>query len=85
MAEARRAGRERGKSDPIDAVAIARAALREREFPVAELDGQARTVRLLVDHRDDLVTERTRMQCRLRWHLHELFPGWRSRPRASGA
>lgn len=75
MAEARRGGRERGKSDPIDAVAVARAALRERGLPVAQLDGEARTIRLLVDHRDDLVTERTRMQCRLRWHLHELFPG----------
>ena len=27
---------------------------------------------LLVDHRDDLVAERTRIQSRLRWHLHEL-------------
>ena len=29
MAPERRAGRERGKSDPIDALAVARAALRE--------------------------------------------------------
>ncbi len=32
--------------------------------------------RLLVDHREDLVAERTRIICRLRWHLHELDPGW---------
>ena len=67
--------REQGKSDPIDALSVARAALREPDLPVARLDGEARQVRLLVDHRDDLVRERTRIQCRLRWHLHELFPG----------
>ena len=33
-------------------------------------------MRLLVDHREDLVAERTRVQQRLRWHLHELEPGW---------
>lgn len=31
-------------------------------------------MRLLGDHRDDLVHERTRIQSRLRWHVHELFP-----------
>jgi transposase len=75
MAGARRSVREQGKSDPIDALSVARAALREPDLPVARLDGEARQVRLLVDHRDDLVRERTRIQCRLRWHLHELFPG----------
>jgi len=74
MAGARKGGRERGKSDPIDALAVARAALREPGLPVARLDGEARELRLLVDHREDLVTERTRIQSRLRWHLHELFP-----------
>lgn len=74
MAGARRSGREPGKSDPIDALAVARAALRE-DLPVATLDGPDREVRLLVDHREDLVAERTRAQNRLRWHLHELDPG----------
>lgn len=74
MAGARRSSREPGKSDPIDALAVARAALRE-DLPVATLDGPEREVRLLVDHRDDLVAERTRAQNRLRWHLHELDPG----------
>ena len=74
MADARRGGRQRGKSDPIDALAVARAALREPDLPVARLDGEARQLRLLTDHRDDLVAERTRIQSRLRWHLHELFP-----------
>lgn len=72
MAGARRGSRARGKSDPIDALAVARAALREPELPVAVLDGPARELRLLVDHREDLIAERTRAQNRLRWHLHEL-------------
>lgn len=74
MAGARRGGREPGKSDPIDAEAVALAALRHDDLPVAELDGPAREVRLLVDHRRDLVAERTRIQSRLRWYLHELDP-----------
>ena len=74
MAGARRSSREPGKSDPIDALAVARAALRE-DLPAATLDGPDREVRLLVDHREDLVAERTRAQNRLRWHLHELDPG----------
>jgi transposase len=81
MAGARRSSREPGKSDPIDALAVARAALRE-DLPAAALDGPDREVRLLVDHREDLVAERTRAQNRLRWHLHELDPG--SEPVARG-
>ena len=75
MANARDSARSFGKSDPIDALAVARAALREPDLPVARLDGPEREVRLLVDHREDLVGERTRMISRLRWHLHELDPG----------
>ena len=74
--------REPGKSDPIDALAVARAALREPDLPVARLDGPERELRLLVDHREDLVAERTRAQNRLRWHLHELMPGEEPPPRA---
>jgi len=74
MAGERRSGRERGKSDPIDALAVARVALREPDLPTARLDGPSRQLRLLVDHRDTLVRERTRLQNRLRWHLHELDP-----------
>lgn len=81
MAGARRSSREPGKSDPIDALAVGRAALRE-DLPVATLDGPDREVRLLVDHREDLVAERTRAQNRLRWHLHELDPGTEPAPRS---
>lgn len=81
MAGVRRSSRERGKSDPIDALSVARAALREPDLPVAELDGPAREIRLLTDHRDALVRERTRVQNRLRWHLHELMPELQVRSR----
>lgn len=81
MGAARRSGRELGKSDPIDALAVARVALREGRLPVAQLDGPSREVKLLVDHREDLVGERTRIQNRLRWHLHELEPGFEVTPR----
>jgi transposase len=74
MAAARRSGRQPGKSDPIDAEAVAVAALRHHDLPVAELDGPTREVKLLVDYRRDLVRQRTRVANRLRWHLHELDP-----------
>jgi transposase len=82
MAHARDAARTYGKSDPIDALAVARAALREPGLPAARLDGPERELRLLVDHREDLVAERVRAICRLRWHLHELDPDWDPRPRS---
>jgi transposase len=69
MANARTAGRSYGKPDPIDALAVARAALREPELPVARLDGPARQLRLLSTITGDLVAERTRVINRLRWHL----------------
>lgn len=75
MAQARASARTRGKSDPIDALAVARAALREPGLPAAQLPGRWLGVRLLLDHREDLVAERTRMCNRLRWHVHDLDPG----------
>ena len=82
MAHARDAARTYGKSDPIDALAVARAALREPGLPVARLDGSSRELRLLVDHREDLVRDRTGHINRLRWHLHELDPSWDPKPRS---
>ncbi len=76
MAGVRRSARTRGKSDPIDALAVARAALREPDLPVAQLDGPSRELRLLVDYRESLVKDRTAAQNRLRWRLHELEPGY---------
>ena len=75
MAPERRAGRARGKSDPIDALAVARAALREPHLDHPRPgEGALRELKLLVDHRDDLVDERRRCQQRLRWQLHDLDP-----------
>lgn len=68
----RRGGRRRGKSDGVDALAVARAALAEPDLPRARLGADERELRLLVDHREDLVGERRRIQQRLRGHLHEL-------------
>jgi transposase len=76
MAGARRGGRERGKSDSIDSVAVARAALREGldELPVAQLDGPELDLRLLVDHRERLVRQRVGLNNTMQWHLHDLWP-----------
>jgi len=75
-AGARNSARERGKSDVIDAVSIARAALREGldTLPIAKLAGPELDVRLLVDHRERLVAQRTQLINDLRWHLHDLWP-----------
>ena len=74
MALTRTSARTRGKSDPIDALAIARAALREPNLPRAEHTHASRELKLLVDHREDLVGIRTGLQNRLRWRVHELDP-----------
>jgi len=82
MAHVRDSARTFGKSDPIDALAVARAVSREPDLPTARLDDPDRDVRLLGDHREALVAERTRVINRLRWHLHELDPGWDPAPRS---
>jgi transposase len=63
MADARQGVREGGKSDPIDALAIARAALREGvdTLPTAKLAGAELEIRLLGLHRERLVDTRTRL------------------------
>ena len=49
--------------------------------PSAHLDARTRDLRLLVDHREDLVRDRGGLIDRLRWHLHELDPSWDPDPR----
>lgn len=51
-----------------------RAALREPDLPRAEHRPELRELKVLVDHREDLVSERTAVVSRLRWHLYELDP-----------
>jgi transposase len=76
MGASRKGEREPGKSDQIDALAVARAVVKDGvdRFAVAYLNEQAMEIRLLLDHRNDLVAERTRTVNRLRWHLLELCP-----------
>jgi transposase len=76
MGASRKGERIRGKSDPIDALSVARAALKEgpETLPCAYLDERALEVKLLLDHREDLVKARSEDQQRLRWHLHDLSP-----------
>lgn len=81
MAHVRDSARTYGKSDPIDALAVARAALREPGLPVARLDGPEREVWLLVDFRESSVAQRTSIVSALRWNLHELDPSTEIRPR----
>ena len=78
MAGARRGVRTRGKSDPIDALAISRAALREgvKSLPTARLAGPEREIRMLALYRERLLDMRTRLSNELRWQLHDLWPDW---------
>ena len=74
MAQTRASARTRGKSDPIDALAVARAFLREPDLPIASHDEVSRELKLLVDRREVLVAQRTATINRLRWRIHELDP-----------
>jgi transposase len=74
--QARKVSRRAGKSDPIDARAVALVAIRDgvESFPQAFCDEQAMEIRILNDYRDQLIIERTRMVNRLRWHLVTIAP-----------
>lgn len=82
MARTRTSARTAGKSDPIDALAVARAALREPNLPIASHDEASRELKLLVDRREDLLGQRTATINRLLWRLHELDPSFRLAPSA---
>jgi transposase len=74
--QARKVSRQAGKSDPIDARAVALAVVRDgiESFPVAFTDEHALEIRVLCDYRDQIICERTRMINRLRWHLVRIAP-----------
>lgn len=74
MSRARASSRERGKSDPIDALAVARTVLREPNLPMASHDPVSMELRLLVDRREDLVGQRTATINRLLVRVHYLDP-----------
>ena len=74
--QARKVSRQAGKSDPIDARAVALAVVRDgiESFPQAFCDEHAMEIRVLCDYRDQIISERTRMINRLRWHLVTIAP-----------
>ncbi len=68
----------RGKSDPLDALAVAKAAANPDNagyLAPHRLDEPGQEVAPLVDERDALVAERTRLINQVRWQLHQLAPG----------
>ncbi len=74
----RERGRSRraGKSDPGDALAIARVTVREPDLPPVRLEDRTTELGLLADARDDLVHAQTRARNRLHAHLVVLLPGY---------
>lgn len=84
MAQSRASARTRGKSDPIDALAVARGFLREPDLPIASHDEVSRELKLLVDRREVLVAQRTATINRLLWRVHELDPAYAPKARSLG-
>lgn len=71
--------RRAGKSDPGDALAIARVTARERELPPVRTADRTRAIQLLVAAREDVVAEMTRVRNRLHADLRVLVPGYGAR------
>ncbi|MFN2594391.1 MAG: IS110 family transposase [Actinomycetota bacterium] len=72
--EARR--QNRGKSDPIDAVAIARVVARGDALPRPRSGGPFEDLKLLSDHLDHLKRLRTQLANRIHSHLMVARPGY---------
>jgi transposase len=72
----RRQSRRPGKSDPGDALAIARVTLREADLPPVRLDDVTGDLGLLADARDEIVAGQVRARNRLHAHLVVLLPGY---------
>lgn len=80
-ASERRSSRRPGKDDLIDAVAIARVALREPRLARIWPEAIGSDLKLLVDARDQLVCEATRIRNRLHALLVVAAPGYREQVR----
>lgn len=82
----RRSLLQRGKSDPGDALAIARLTAREPRLPALRRPGIVADLKLLVGAREQLVAERTRLINQLHADLLVLAPGYGARlPNLSAA
>ena len=68
--------RRAGKSDPGDALAIARVTVRESDLPPVRLADRSHDIQLLVEAREDVVGEMTRARNRLHADLRSLVPGY---------
>lgn len=73
--------RRSGKSDPGDALAIARVTAREADLPPARQAGPSEDLKVLSDYRDELVVERNAQANRLHADLAIVCPGYASRCR----
>ena len=83
----RRRGRRLGKSDPLDALAIARVTAREEKLPPVAKPALCEELGVLCDYRDELVTRRSAIANRLHCDLSVICPGYTSTCRSlvSGA
>jgi len=83
----RRRGRRLGKSDPLDALAIARVTAREEKLPPVAKPAMCEELGVLCDYRDELVTRRSAIANRLHCDLSVICPGYTSTCRSlvSGA
>ena len=67
----------KGKTDPVDALAIARITAREQQLPPVRLTaGAAADLRALLDYREDLLRERGALVNRAHAELGGLRPGY---------
>ena len=74
--------RGQGRSDPRDALAIARVTLREQELAAASPRPPVARLKLVHDYRRQLTVERTRTANRLHADLFALEPGYRTQARS---
>jgi transposase len=68
--------RSKGKSDPVDAVAIARVVVADETLPSARRTALLADLKLLVDYRDQLVRARTQVANRVHANLVVIRPGY---------
>jgi transposase len=71
--------RRAGKSDPGDALAIARVTAQEADLPPVRLADRSCDIALLVEAREDVVAEMVRVRNRLHADLRVLVPGYGER------